>query len=119
VRFLSQKLTQNHTTCRLFFPVESFVEVLFKIACKTFVNVNKKIIISLSCNTVDLTGAKNNFSLWVKPITTIVSLRSTTRYKTAVYFFENLGPRSESAKSGLTVKERENVILKHVYNIDL
>lgn len=61
-------MSQNHTTCRLFFPVESFVEVLFKIACRTFVDVNKKIVISLSCNTVDLTGAKNNFSLWVKPI---------------------------------------------------
>lgn len=77
-----------------------------KIACATFVDVNKKMIILLSCNIVDLIRLKIAFPLWLKPLATIVKRRRVTRQKTAVYFFdENLGPHSESAESSFTAKD--------------
>lgn len=85
------------------------------------VDVNKRIIISLNCNIVDLIVlAKNNFSLWVKPLPTIVKLHRVTRQKTAVYFFdENLGRNSESLQSSFKANDRENGILKYRYKTDL
>jgi len=93
---------------------------LFRIACTRFVDVNKRIIISLNCNIVDLIVlAKNNFSLWVKPLPTIVKLHRVTRQKTAMYFFdENLGRNSESLQSSFKANDRENGILKYRYKTD-
>lgn len=118
---LGPKIGSKSYNLSVVFPSWEFRGSLFRIACTRFVDVNKRIIISLNCNIVDLIVlAKNNFSLWVKPLPTIVKLHRVTRQKTAVYFFdENLGRNSESLQSSFKANDGENGILKYRYKTDL